>query len=121
MDDNIERFDFRCKISENSIEYKCYKKEKEAHIDFHKIDQTLSKSWFVLLRESINALSSKGYQKVVQAVMEKDWEQFLKNDKWTIKKTFTQNGIVIHIIECDISDAIINIAKGLGVFPDKKE
>ena len=121
MNTNIERFDFQCKISENMIEYKCYKKEKEAHFDFHKIDQTLYKSWFVLLRESINALKTKGYLKVVQAVTNDDWERFLKDDEWKIKSTFTQNGITIHLIECNIDDAIYNIAKGLGALPDKKE
>ena len=114
-DDNIERFDFRCRVSKNVIEYKCYKKEKEAHIEYNNIDPKIYKSYFVILRTSIDNLSRKGYQKIVQTVTEDDWNNYLKNDnKWKIKNTIKRSDINLYIIECDINDAINCISKGLG-------
>jgi len=112
--DNIERFDFRCKISRNSIEYKCYKKEKEAHIEYNNIDPEIYKSYFVILRMSIDDLTKRGYEKIVQTVTEDDWNNYLKNDKrWKVKKTVKYPNMNLYIIECGINDALGCISKGL--------
>jgi hypothetical protein len=113
-DSNIERLDFKCEISDNMIEYKCYRKEREAHIEYSHIDEKVYKSYFVLLRTSIDALKKKGYEKVVQMVSEDDWTKYLKGDKWKIKRTIKYRDINLHIIECDIDDAIGCITRGLG-------
>lgn len=113
---NIERLDFHCNLSKNVIEYKCYKKEKEAHIEYNNIDPTLYKLYFVILRISIDNLTKKGYEKIVQSVMEEDWNNYLKNDKrWVIKYIIKYPNMNCYVIECGIGDALGCISRGLGL------
>lgn len=114
--DNIERFEFNCKLSKNCIEYKCYKKEKEAYIEYNNIDPDIYKSYFVILRKSIDNLIEKGYEKIVQTVNEDDWNNYLKNDKrWKIKNIIRYTDVNCYVIECSINDALSCISRGLGL------
>lgn len=114
--DNIKFFDYKCKVSKNTIEYKCYKMEKEAHMEYCFIDPNIYKSFFVVLRESIDSLKKKGYNKIVQSVSEDDWNNYLKNNnKWTIKNVVKYANNVMYVIECDIDNALECISKGLGL------
>lgn len=112
---NIELLNFDCKLSNNSIRYKCYKVEKEAHIEYNNIDLNMYKPYFVLLRSSIDTLKGKGYNKIVQLVMETEWESYLKGDKWKIRKELYVNDDKCYIIECAIDNALENISNGLGM------
>ena len=110
--DNIEIFEFQCKLSKNYIEFKCYKNEHEAHMENTYIDAGLYKLYFVLLRKSIDELTNKGYNKIVQLVTTEDWNNYLKKDKrWKIKNKNPPN----YIIECNIDHALGCISKGLGL------
>ena len=111
---NIENFTFKCKISDNCIEYKCYKNEGEANIEYNYIDTNIPKSYFVLLRVSIDSLKKKNYKKILQKVYVDDWNKYLKDDNWKIRSSVQDNDINCHIIECDIDDALGCIARGLG-------
>lgn len=116
QENNIENFDYKCMISKNAIEYKCYKKEKEAHMEYYFIDQNIYKSFFLVLRTSIDALKKKGYTKIVQTVSEDDWNNFLKKDnKWNIKNTVQYPNAAFNVIECDINNALGCISRGLGL------
>jgi len=114
----MENIEFRCNISENVIEYRCSKdiNKKDVFMEYTYLDPNLPKSFFVLLRTSINSLKSKGYTCVVQTVSKYDWDNFLKsNNKWKIRQTDIVGGREIVIIECKIEDAIESIAVGLGI------
>ena len=114
--ENIETFIFSCKISTNTLEYKCYKNEKEAYIESSNIDPNIYKSYFIILRKSIENLTSKGYEKIVQSVSIADWDDYLKDDKrWKIKSIVKYFNVDHYLIECNIEDAIGCISRGLGV------
>lgn len=112
---NIECFEFKCQISKNVIEYKCYKTEKKAFMEYSYIDPKLPKSYMVLLRTSVDQLIFKGYQKIVQIVQEDEWHKFLKNDKWQLVTKVKYPIGTCCIIECDITEALGCISRGLGL------
>ena len=115
IDKNIERFEYKCKISKNQIDYKCYKNEKEAMIDYNVIDPNISpKSYFVILRKSIDSLKNKGYKTIIQLVTEEDYMSCLNNGKWKIRNKINYTNTKCLIIECPIDDALIAISNGLG-------
>src|SRR5947207_10297532 len=72
-DANIEMLMFQCRLSRNVVEYRCFRKEKDAFMEFTNIDSNLPKSFCVLLRASIDSLKAKGYRRVVQLVPQTDW------------------------------------------------
>ena len=116
VSNNVEPLNFNCNISKNTIEYKCYKSEKEAHIEYSNIDPDIYKSYFILLRTSIDTLKSKGYEKIVQLVTEADWRNYLKNTKWNIRnEKYLPSNDKCYVIECNIDDALECISKGLGM------
>ena len=112
---NFEDFSFQCKISQNCIEYKCNKITMEANIEYSNIDTKIPKAFFVLLRTSIDALKNKGYKYIGQLVTQDDWENFLKNDKWTIINEIKYPTMTCCVIKCEIDDALGCISRGLGL------
>jgi hypothetical protein len=115
MDEESILYEFKCELSTNCIEFRC-KKNYDAFMEYTKFDQELPKSFFVLLRTSIDFLENNKYKKIVQTVSEDDWNNFLsKNDKWTIRSKMIYNMQNYFIIECKISDAIYCISSGLGL------
>ena len=113
--ENIESFEFKCKLSKNVIEYKCYKNEKKAFMEYSFIDPKLPKSYLVLLRTSVDKLTLKGYKKIVQTVQEDEWHKFLKKDKWQLVTKVKYPIGNCCIIECDINQALGCISRGLGL------
>ena len=116
--DETESFNFKCKLSNNCLEYNCHKESKTACISYSNIDPNIPKLYFVILRVSIDALKEKGYEKVVQNVTQDDWNNYLSKsrckDKWKIKNTTKYDTIDLYTIECDIDDALACISSGLG-------
>ena len=113
----MESIEFKCKLSKNFIEYKCDPKSdinSDVYMEYYNIDETRVKPFFVLLRTSIDALTKKGYKKLVQRVHMDDWNALKGNTKWNMRKIETFNNTVTVIIECNIEDAIVCISTGLG-------
>ena len=85
-------------------------------MEYTNIDLSLSKSFFVLLRTSIDFLKINNYKNIIQTIRENDWNSFLsKNTKWRIRSKMEYTGINYIIIECEIDDALYCISNGLGV------
>lgn len=112
---DMECFEFKCKISKSIIEYKCYIEEKKAFMEYSYIDPKIPKSYMVLLRTSIDQLILKGYEKIVQTVLEDDWHKFLIKDKWQLINQIKYPAGVCCVIECDINQALGCISRGLGI------
>jgi hypothetical protein len=108
----MEEKKFKCDVSDNVIEYRCFKTLKQIQMDYVFMDEHLPKSFFVLLRTSIDQFVKDGYQTFVQSVSKEDWEAFLKSDEhWKIKE---DTGYYL-IIECNLDNAIGCISRGLGI------
>lgn len=117
MEDNeqFQSHEFKCDLSNSVIEYRC-NKEGDAFMEYTYINPQFSKSFFVLLRTSIEFLKNKKCKKIVQTVVEDDWNKFLsKNEKWKIRSKMTHNGNNFLVIECKIKNALYCISDGLGV------
>lgn len=114
--DNIEEYEYRCKISQNMIKFRCYKKEQKALIELMNIDENIPKLFFVQLRASKDDLQNKNYKKIIQIVSEDDWNNYLSKSNWTVVQKFQysyQEGSYYRI-ECDIDNMIECISTGLG-------
>lgn len=113
----MEPLEFKCKLSKNYIEYKCNPNSQlnsDVFMEYYNIDHLKIKPFFVLLRTSIDALTKKGYKKIVQRVQMDDWNELKSNNKWKMRNIETLNNLVTVIIECNIEDALECISKGLG-------
>ena len=111
-------YEIKCDLSKNYIEYKC-NNQGDAFMEYTYIDPSLPKSFFGLLRSSVDFLKEKNITNIVQSVLEDDWNKFLvKNDKWKIRtKINVDNSEMKYvIIECKINDALNCISSGLGIF-----
>lgn len=110
-----EHLVYKCKLSDNVIEYKGFRGSGEAYMEYTHIDPRFYKAFFVVLRTSIDSLKGKGYQKLVQTVTEEDW-QGLQHDKWRLRgKILHAGGLTVLAIECDLDDALECISRGLGL------
>jgi len=108
-----EHLDFKCPVSKNVIEFRCFKKNRDAYMEYVNIDYDVPKAFFVILRQAIDKLKNLGYDRIVQTVLEEDWNNSLKHDKWVIKHV--DKGIQnLYVIQCNIDDALENISYGLG-------
>ncbi len=99
---------FECDLSENLIEYKMV--GEKIFMERVEIDYDYPKLFFILLRKTVDGYIEKGYKKLVQTVTYDDWKYIKDKGKWNVVDSV--NSLII--IECDINDAIENIAKGLG-------
>lgn len=111
----MQRFEYKCKLSKNVIEYECNDETKEAFFEYTEFDANLPKTYFVLLRSSIDALKNKGYKYIVQKVSQEDWRSLSQDKRWKIKNVQLIENRLYYVIICDINDAIECISKGLGV------
>lgn len=114
----MEDLDYKCKLSNNRIQYICYKENGEAHMEETYIDERIPKLFMLVLRSSVEDLANKGYKKIVQTVPTSDWQQYLQKDKWKLRKTLANPEF--SIIECDLSEAIGCISRGLGFTANTK-
>ena len=114
IQDEFKSYEFKCDLSHNIIELRCNIK-KEAYMEYTNIDINLPKSFFVLLRTSIDFLKNNNFKNIIQTVSEKDWNNFLSlNKKWKIKSQQSYGCEIYLNIECSIDDALDCISKGLG-------
>lgn len=108
---------FECPLSDNYIEFITDLEKKEVIMEFTKIDQVNFKLFLLLLKKALITFENEHFTTFVQTVTFNDWKSFLKsNKKWKLRD---QSKILnTCTIECDIKDALINIAIGFG-FPQE--
>jgi len=103
---------FQCPFSKNRIELRY--DDESVLFDHTYIDYEYCKSYFLLLKMGIDMSIKKGYKYFRQLVTIEDYNNYLKEDnRWNIKST----DIILktHIIECDLTNALECICKGLGL------
>ena len=103
--------EFKYKFSTNYIKFKLIEESNEVWMEDVNIDFEHPKIFFLLLRNAIDKFIEQNYKYFIQTILKDDWE-FVKQYDWQIKNTSEISPTVI--ICCDINDAMINIAKGLG-------
>ncbi len=103
--------EFKYKFSTNYIKFKLIEETNEVWMEDVNIDYEHPKIFFLLLRNAIDKFIEQNYKYFIQTIMKEDWE-FVKQYNWQIKNTNEISPTVI--ISCNINDAMINIAKGLG-------
>jgi hypothetical protein len=103
--------EFKYKFSSNLIKFKLIEEHKEIWMDICNIDYEHPKIFFILLRNAIDKFIEEGYTKFVQTILKEEWND-LKNYGWVIKENTPE--LPYLIIECNIEEAMINIAGGLG-------
>ena len=109
QNDNIIRF--TCENSDNIINYELINNicvMIDIYIDYNNI-----KLFFALLKFSINSLKDNNITQLQQYINKSDYDLLDKN-KWQIVKD--DNNILL--IQCEINDAVENIAYGLGFSKD---
>jgi len=115
LDDDMECIEFACEMSNNKIEYQ-YSKNGSVYMEYTKFDNNYPKLFFILLRKSIDEFKKRGFKKFLQSVTKEDWDNYLINDKmWTLVNTIEQYNTSICIIECDLTNAIECVGRGLGI------
>jgi hypothetical protein len=103
--------EFKYKFSTNYIKFKLIEELNEVWMEDVNIDYEHPKIFFLLLRNAIDKFIEQDYKYFIQTVLKEDWE-YIKQYNWQIKTTNDTSPTVI--ITCDINDAMVNIAKGLG-------
>ncbi len=103
--------EFKYKFSKNYIKFKLIEETNEVWMEDVYIDFENPKIFFLLLRGAIDKFIEQNYKYFVQTILKEDWES-IKNFNWQIKDNNEVSPTFI--ITCDINDAMINIAKGLG-------
>ncbi len=103
--------EFKYKFSNNCFKFKLIEDKNEVWMNDINIDFENPKIFFLLLKNAIDKFTSNGYKIFVQTILKEDWE-IIKNLDWEIRENKSNTPIMI--IECDINNALINIAKGLG-------
>jgi hypothetical protein len=114
----MEEIIYNSSIKDISITYKLDYINKEVWMMEFKFLDPQIKIFMQTLRQSIEDLLKKGYEKLIQIIPIVDWI-FIKNNNWIIIHTFEKEQL--YVIKCDLKDAIEFIAQGLGVYEDHTE
>ena len=109
-----ELLDFKCNVSTNQITYRYYA-NNEAHIEYSHVDESIPRSFLVLLRDSVDTLNGRGCKFVVQLVLKTDWDNFLTASRWRIRESVNVDNNECLVVECNMADVIECIASGLGI------
>ena len=102
---------FKFNFTDNYLKYIYFEKEKEVCLDICNIDYNNVKTFFILLKKSVDYFLENGYKTFLQYIPVDDFE-LLDKEKWKIRKEFSKEKILY--IECDLNSAILNIAHALG-------
>ena len=104
---------FECPLSDNHIEFITDLEKKEVIMEHTRIDKENFKLFILLLKKAFITFENEHFNTLVQTVTTDEWKSFLKsNKKWKIREQSELFNICT--IECDIKDALINIALGFG-------
>lgn len=103
--------DFKFGFSDNYLKYIIYEDKKEVHLDICNIDFSNVKAFFLLLSQSVDYFLKENFKTFLQYIPMSDFEE-LDKSKWKIREEiFNEN--ILHI-ECDLVNAVENMAYGLG-------
>jgi len=86
---------------------------KQCWIVNYELDVTNKQLFIMLLKEAISSMKELGINQFIQMVTNDDWNNLLQDNKsWTI---LNEECINTKLIGCDIEEAPVCVAKGLGL------
>lgn len=117
MTENKKGRIFECPLSDNYLEFITDSENKEVIMEYVKIDNDNFKLFILLLKKAFIIFENEHFNTFVQTVSTKEWKSFLSsNKKWKLRYCSELNNTCT--IECNIKDALVNIALGFG-FPNE--